>query len=123
MQKSYTDLRFKDDLEGKYIRQLINDLGFRYHSRKIGDWLVYRKRHSDLSEAITNFLTRQCNQACEPWYDVNGTLDKVGANTALKSLAQSMYDFDHKEWIMSWAKRNVDDYVLDPEDDDIPWGS
>jgi len=42
--RAYIDLKFDDQtLSGKAIRKLTTELGFDYHSRNIGKWIIYRR--------------------------------------------------------------------------------
>lgn len=126
--KTFCDIKFTDSLTQKQIDVLTKRFGFRFFSKNVGNWTLYRKYYNTddpnqkaldeinnqniVGEATRAVLARECNRICEPFYCINGVV-KEDVISALTSYANMKTNPLHRQWILTWMKNNVEEVTND----------
>lgn len=117
--KTFCDLKFRDNIDGKLVTNLTKRWGFKCHSRNVGNWIIYRRYYGGVEDAfIRQQLVNECNRLCEPYTNAYGVVSDLNEiMDVFKSYADMKADPTHKQFILEWAKNNIESVKADI----VPW--
>jgi hypothetical protein len=119
-------LQFRNSMPIRLENRLALSYGFKYHSRKPTEWVMYKKVQGpqtvvgngpdDLSEGIVVELTRRLNKILEAFEDLDfhQHIIKIRCTNYARTLPPK-----ERDWCLAWIKRVVEDDNYNS--DDPPW--